>query len=270
MSPRKIRGDLGDDPFLGGGQTEGEPGPEPGDQLTRHVLGDSPRRPLQGSLAQDQGELNPEELVEHQPFPGGGDIAHRLGKVYPGERGGAIDEVEALPYLGRQRFGQTSAPALAQGRLDPRTDLPGGDPVLLALGVEGNDASGPVAADQVDHRVRQLTAALEHLDPTEEHRLGPDGKLTLPPALVEEADPQVARTVTDLGGDEDLGGTAPGPPARDAGHGGDDHGFVPRRELTDRGLAGAVQVPTGVVGDQIQDVLHAQFGQPGDLLGLGG
>jgi hypothetical protein len=142
--------------------------------------------------------------------------------------------------------------------------------VLLTLGVERHDATGAVAADQVDHRVGQLLAPLEHLDLAEEHGLGAHRELAFAPPLVEEAHPQVARPVAHLGGDQHLGWATAGAPGGDAGHGGDDHGLVAGEQVTDGGLAGAVEVPARVVGEQVEHGLHAQLGQAGDLLGLGG
>jgi hypothetical protein len=115
----QIGGDLGDHPLLGPGEGEGEPLVEAPDQLTRGVLGDAAGGALQGPLAQHEGQLHPQQLVEHQPLAGRLDLGHGLREVDAGESGGAVDEVVPVEQVVAQRLGQAPAAALAQRGLDP-------------------------------------------------------------------------------------------------------------------------------------------------------
>ena len=53
-------------------------------------------------LANGQGDLEPEQLVEHETSPGGGDLRQHLREVDGGEGGVSLDETEPVEHRRRQ------------------------------------------------------------------------------------------------------------------------------------------------------------------------
>ena len=66
-----VGGHLADHPALGPGQGKPQRAGEPLDKLPAGVVADSERGPFHGPLAHDQLELEPKQLIEHQPIPSG-------------------------------------------------------------------------------------------------------------------------------------------------------------------------------------------------------
>ena len=263
--------DLADDPGLGAGEGVRERGVEPADQLPGEVVGHAHRGLLDPPLAQHEGQLQAEELVEDQPLAGrlvGTDAV--AGDVHETQRGIAPDELEALQDGPGNGVEEPAVPFEPLQRLvHPAADVLGRDPGLLRLRVDRHDLSGLVA-EEVDHRVRQLPGAPEVLDLAPEHRLGPRGELLLPPRLVEEGDLHPAGSV----GDERLDHHPPAPPPSAAERPGRDP-VDPRQdgrqiadlEVRDVRLLGPVDVAPGVVREQVEHVLDADRPQRFDPLG---
>ena len=100
---RHVGDDDGQSLALRGRQLVGQPGQEPGHQRPRDGSGDLPGRDvvmqgagvhLEGPAAQDQGQLQPEELVEDEPAPGRRHHVERLGHVDGAEGGRASPQVQ--------------------------------------------------------------------------------------------------------------------------------------------------------------------------------
>ena len=152
---------------LVGGEVERQPVDEGVEQRALGDLGDAAGRALDVPLALDQGELDPQQLVEHEPAAGHLLVGHRLGGVDAGERLGPGHQVVAVEHPLGHRVGQPAAGRPAQGLGHPVADLPGGQAGLLGLRVDGHDAARPVA-DEVDDRVGHLLAPVEQVDLAEQ------------------------------------------------------------------------------------------------------
>ena len=207
----EVRGDLRDHLGLVPRELEGERAEEPRHQGSRRVVLDPHAGGLDHALAQHEGELDPQQLVEHEPAAGLLGLAHRLGDVHAVERRGAIDEVVAVEHPSRHRFDQVTG--AAQGFGDPAAEVARVEAQLVRLRVERGDLQAVVLVEEVDLRVGQLLLApvLGHLP--EEEGLGALGELPGAPWLVEERHPEVARAV----GDPELGARPPASPAGDGG-----------------------------------------------------
>ena len=70
VGPGEVGGDLGDGVALAVGELEGQAVDEPPDQLAGRVVADAAGGALVGLLAQHQRELDPQQLVEHEPLAG--------------------------------------------------------------------------------------------------------------------------------------------------------------------------------------------------------
>ena len=215
-------------------------------------------RRLDHPLAQHQGQLDPQQLVEHEAAAGLLGLAHRLGDVDAMERGRAVDEVVPVEHPGRQRLDEL---ARAPQRLgDPAAEVPRVEAQLVGLRVERRDLQAILLVEEVDLRVGQLLLAPVVGDLAEEQRLGALRELAGPPRLVEERDPQVARAVADA----QLGAGLAAPPS---GHGRRRHDPTedPRRlvdpDVADRRLLRLVDVAPRVVGEQVEDRLDARSGR---------
>jgi hypothetical protein len=253
--------DLLDGAALVVGQVERQPGHERVDERSVDPVGDALGGALDVALALDQRQLDPEQLVQHQPAARHVAMRHRVRGVDAGERLGPGDQVE--PVEDPVGDGIEQAPHLrAPQRLgDPVAHLPGGQAGLLRLGVDGHDAAGPIA-DQVDHRVGHLLAAGVDLEFAEQCDGHPRPQLPLPPCLVEEADPQVPAAVGHVHGHQHLGRAPPGAPRRHSLHGHEDQRLLPHHQVADPRLVGAVHVAAWVVREQVQQALDADDRQP--------
>jgi hypothetical protein len=246
----QVAQDLGEGLVLGLGEGEGQAATEPPEQvlLPGDGVGDAHRLALEGPLAGDQLRLQAEELIEGQALP------RPLGV---GHGGRTVDVVEGLapPHqtqvgkvLGRHRVLQLGHPPQRLG--DALGQLPGGDPRLLGLGIDGDDAAGAVP-DQVHHRVGHLQPPPVGLDPAEDRHVLAGLELAGPPGLVEERQPQVGPAVGDV--DLDQGAPLPGATGVHTPDGGEHRGLLPRGQLADGRLPCPVDVAVGVVGEQVVD-----------------
>ncbi len=226
-----------------------------------HVA-DPLRLPLDGPLAQHEGDLHAQQLVEDEPAAGGLGRLHRVRVVDGGEGGAAVDEVEAVePVLGH---GVGEGPGPGQGLLDETGQLPRVETALLrGLGVDGHDPTGAVT-HQVDDRVGHLPPVAEPLQLPEERGLGARPQLLRPPPLVEEDHVEVAGAVEHVDLDDHL--PLPGPARLDPLHHGQHGRLLPHLEVGDVGLPGAVDVAPGVVGEQVEHRLDAYGGHGVELL----
>ena len=130
---------------------------------------------LDHALAQDERQLDAEQLVEHQPAAGLFGLGHRLGHVDAVERRGAVDEVVLVEQPRRQRLDELLA---APERLrQPAPEVLRVQPELVGLRVEGGDLEPVLLVEEVDLRVGELLLAPVVGDLAEEHRLGALGEL---------------------------------------------------------------------------------------------
>ena len=90
--------DLTDRPLLRIGERERQPFEEPVGEFTGELVGDTRRLPLDTALATNQLELHPQQLVEHEPAAGFGNLGHRFGLMDTEHGGGAIDKVETVEH----------------------------------------------------------------------------------------------------------------------------------------------------------------------------
>ena len=137
---------------------------------------------LESALAQDQGQLKAEQLVERQPPPGRFALGHRGRLMDVVKRPGSVDELESAPPASRKRFGKGPSPleCLAQELGDASRREVG----LLGQGVDGIDPSSRTAvvgagaatpvgfvlivgpargADHLDRRVHHLAAVADEV-----------------------------------------------------------------------------------------------------------
>ena len=253
--------DLADRTMLRPGEVVGKALAEAVDEMARatartHGVRDPDRGPLELLLAPHELELHPQQLVEHQATAGVGGGAHRVGSVDVGEGDGPIDQVESSAQRRVERVGEVAGPP--QHLLEEAGHVPAHDPGLLALRVDGHDPRRLVA-DEVHHRVRHLPLPLVLLDPPEEDHVAALLQLSLPERLVEERHPEVPGPVGHVGGDQ--GPAVAGPTTGRAQHRDEDGGLLPQPELGETGLVGPVDVATGVVGQQLENRVHAHLGE---------
>jgi hypothetical protein len=253
--------DLGDGGLLVVGERERQPGHELVEQGPRGHLRDAPGGALDVALALDQGELDPQQLVQHEAASGHLLVGHGLRGVDAGDRLAPGHQVVAVEHPLRDRVGQAAGLRAAQRLLDPGPDLPGRQPGLLRLRVDGHDPPGP-AADQVDDRVGHLAAPAVHVDLAEQRHGRARAQLALPPRLVEERHPQPAGLVADLGGDQRPGRASLGPAGRHPVHRHQDERLLPHLQVPDPALVGAIDVAAGVIGQQVGQVLDPDRRQP--------
>jgi hypothetical protein len=165
------------------------------------------------------------------------------------ERGGAVDQVEAVEHPPGHRVGELAGPL--EGLLDPAGHVPRVDAGLLGLGVDRHHPPGAVA-DQVDDGVGQLLLALVLVELAEEHRLGAGRQLLGPPGLVEELQLEAPGAVADHRTDQRLGRSAPGAAAGHPLDPGQHHRLLAHLQVADVGLVGAVDVAPRVVREQVE------------------
>jgi hypothetical protein len=262
MRAGQVRSDLAYGRTLGAGELEGQLGMEATHEVALYDVTDALGLALGGPLAQDQRQLQAEQLVEHQPSASGLGGGHRLGSVDAVERLGPFHQSQALPPTSGQRFGERSG--ALQGLRHPAAYLPGHQPRDLRLGVDGHDAAGAVP-HQVDDRVGHLAPAPVRLDLAEQHRLGAHRQLAGSPRLVEEDGPEVAGPVgqVDLHQRPTLAGAA----GAHLPHPGQHQSLVPRSKIAQAGLAGPVEVAPRIVRQQVQHGVDPDGGQGFGLLG---
>ena len=128
--PGHVGHDHGQRPALGLRQLVGQAGQEARHQRVahrardlagRHVVVQRAGVDLEGAAAQHQRELQAEELVEHEPAPGGLDHVERLGRVDGPEGLGPLPQVERGRATRRAGGRRTRRPARAPPRRTPRS-----------------------------------------------------------------------------------------------------------------------------------------------------
>ncbi len=237
---------------------------------------DAPGVFVQPLTPEHQGQLQPEKLVECQSASGGLDLAHGRRPVDPGEGRCPVEQFQSPAGLLGERVGEPPGPVecLVDQPAEPDRCQRG----LFAQRIYRVDPTRRgtvVLADPFVGAPQDLHVGTHHLQPvavgghrTEEERQGPDGKLLGPPRLIEEDDGDSPAGIGDV--QLDPGRRPPAPPSagrRGAhpGHRGDDRGLVAFGQPVDRHHPGAVDVTTGVVGDQVEDSGDPELGQvPGN------
>ena len=216
------------------------------------VVGDAAGVRGRGALAHDEGDLDPEQLVESEPAPGENGLFHRLGLVDGTERRGAAHQPGRGPPGLVERVGELARP-LERLRHVPG-ELDRGDPRPPGLGVDRHDPAGLAGLgrpDDLDDRVRHLEGRPVAVDPAEQRHLTALGQLLRAPGLVEKRHPQLAGAVVDLGLDD--AAPAPQAPERHLPHRRRDDPDVAGHELGDRDGVRPVGVAPWVVGEQVED-----------------
>src|SRR5581483_12132230 len=97
-----------DDPRLRTGQRVRQLLVEAADEVAVHDVGDAGGTAFERALAQHERELQPEQLVEHEPAACFARLVHRLRTVDAVEGRGAIDEVEAIEHELRYRVDEAA------------------------------------------------------------------------------------------------------------------------------------------------------------------
>jgi len=110
-----------------------------------------------------------------------------------------------------------------------------------------------------------LPTAAEQIQLSEEDGLPAGHQLLGPPPLVEEGAAQVGGAVEHV--DLDQGPALARPPGAHPLHVSENHGLLAHLQVLDRDLLGAVDVPAGIVGDEVEHRRDAHLLQ---RLGLGG
>ena len=109
------------------------------------VVGDAHRGPLQLDLSSHQGNLDPEQFVEHQAAASFGHLGHRFGTVDGSVGIGPIHETEPFTHLYGYGVGEpTDGHGPTQGLPHVGVDVPGVKTGAVGLGVHGHDPARPV------------------------------------------------------------------------------------------------------------------------------
>ena len=272
----QVAGQVGHRPGLGRGQGEVQPGDEllhqggavgPGGDVD-----DTPGVLVEPLAPQHQGQLEPEQLVEGQPFPGRLHLVHGHRPVDALEGRGAVDQAVVGPDGVVQRVGERSGPV--QGLVDQPADAGRREAGLLGEWVDRVDPTrrrAVVIGGRLVGAPQDLGGGVDHLqgvaergDRTEEQGQGPDRQLSGPPRLVEERHLDPPARVDDLQLHPCRWPSPPSPTHRwgaDPTHGGQHGGLLPLGQPVDGEQAGAVDVATRIVGDQVEDGDDAELGQ---------
>ena len=189
--------DLGHHPVLGVGKRDAETGPAPLQQNGRGgVVGNPDRGALLVPLALDQGQLEPEQLVEHEAAAGLDHLLHRLWAVDGPVGVRAPDHPVPIEDADRHRVGQAAdLPDPTERLAHEPVHVPALEAGRLGLRVDGHDASRPVA-HQVHHGVRHLEVTSKAVGLPEHHGLPALGQLLEAPRLVEERQAQPTRVIS--------------------------------------------------------------------------
>jgi hypothetical protein len=250
--------DLGEDALLVAREREGQRVEEAADELAARHVRDALAGGLQAALAHHEGELDAQQLVEHEAPARLLGLVHRLGGVDAPERPRAVDEVVLVEQPVGQRLDEVAGPPQALGH--PAAEVLRVQPELVGLRVDGGDLQAVLLVEEVDLGVGQLLLPAVVGDLAEEHGLGALGQLPRPPRLVEERDAQIPRAV----GDAQLGA---GLPATPPGHGRRRHHapehphLVVDPKVADRGLLRLVEVAPRVVREQVEDRRDLDLGE---------
>ena len=224
---------LTDRPLLSVGERERQPFDEAVGEFTGDLVGDTRRLPLDTALATNQFELHPQQFVEHEPPTSLAHLRHRLRLMDTEQRRRPVDEIEPVKHRLRHRIIKTPRAASVHRLLNKHDEITSQQARLLRLGVNRNDPTGLVA-DQIHNRAGHLPLAPIQLTLAVHHQGHAGCQLFLPPALVEEREPQLMPTVTD----HDLGErAAPELPGPAGAHLADDRRLLAGLEIADRCLA---------------------------------
>ncbi len=210
---------------------------------------------LEGAPAQDERQLQAEELVEDQAAAGPVLRLERLGPVDGFEGLGAAPQVErGAPLLGH-RVGELAGPL--ERLLDEGADLPAGQADLGRRRVDGDDAAGCAARPSAPATTSTTGLAIwrrPRYSSTLPKKMAsvPASQLLGPPGLVEEDDLEPAGVVAHGHARPWRGAGACGRRAHRL-HGGQHRRLVAHVEVGDVGLAGAVDVAPRVGGEEVED-----------------
>ncbi len=244
--------DLADRSLLGSGQGVRQGLVEPPHEVAVDAVHQPALVALHRPLAQDEDQLDPQQLVEREPPTGLLLLGDRLGQMDVREGLESLQEPETSPNRFGQRVVDPSFTASTQRLLDPSGDLPGVDLGLLALRVDRDDPPRTVA-DEVDDRVRHLQAAAVDVGLAEQRDLQPLAQLALAPRLVEEDHLHPPRTVTHV--DRHHRAPVPGDPLGHRANRGEHECLVAGDEVGDAGLVRPIDPTAGVVREQVEQVL---------------
>ncbi len=255
--------DLGDGPPLRCGELERHGCIQAFRQLATHGVADGLGLAFEHALAHHQHRLHPEQLVEGQPAASLFLLRNRLRGMDGVERGAALDQPVPAPYRLGNRVADPARRTLAQRVFHPPGDLPRHQRGLLALGVDRHDATGAVA-DQIDNGIRHLQPTAIELRLAEQGDLQPFTQLLLTPRLVEEHHLQPTAAIADHDVDHR-------PPVAHrsfghAAHADQDQRLLPRQQVADAGLVGAIDPPPWIGRQQIEHRLDADGVQRCQLL----
>src|SRR5690606_23802386 len=120
---------------------------------------DPERLPLDLPLSPDEGQLQAEQLVEHQAAACDHLVRHRRRRVDPGIRLLAGDQVVSVEDLRGDRVVDPAVAAATKDLCDPLAELPRAQAGPIRLGVDGDDATGArswARTDDVEDRVGHL------------------------------------------------------------------------------------------------------------------
>ena len=164
---------------------------------------------------------------------------------------GPVHEPESVTHPSGNRVRQPAdGHGPTQGLAHEGVNVPTVEAGGLGLRVDSDDPARPVA-DQIDDRAHHLQGTLVVVGLAEHHGLHPLQQLAFPPGLVEEGQPETTRLVRRAYFDE--GPALPGPPCDDPVDTNQHHALGPRLELSHGRLTAAVQVPTWIEAEQIED-----------------
>ena len=259
----EIRTNLTDRPLLRVGERERQPFDEAVGELTGDLVGDTRRLPLDTTLATNQLELHPQQLVEHEPAAGLSNLGHRFRLMDTEHGGGPIDKVETVEHAIRNGIVKAAGSATGDRLLDKSSEVLGEETGLLRLGIHGDDPAGLVT-HEVDDRAGHLTLTLERVALAVDQHAHAGGELFLSPPLVEEGQPELMPSVTD----HDFGERAPASelPGPTGAHLADDRRLLARLEIADRCLSRAVEMTSRIVREQIKNGADLGTGEGGILL----
>jgi hypothetical protein len=262
VRPRQVVLDLGDGTTLRAGElVRHGRAQSPGEAAVERVT-NAECRTFQRPLAHHQDGLHAQQLVERQPAARHLLLPHRFRQVDLAERVVTADETETTAHGGGNRIGDAPCLTAVQRVFHPAGDLPRVERRLLALRVDGHDATGAVT-NEIDDRIRHLQSAAVDVGLAEQGDLQPGLELTFTPRLVEEHDVQPTAAIPDHGLDHGL--AVPHHALRCRADGDEHQRFLAGYEIVHSCLVGAVDPTTRVGGEEIQHRVDSDLVQRCEL-----
>ena len=156
--------------------SKGRPSTNRPTSTPRRVVADAAGGALVGLLAQHQRQLDPQQLVEHQPLAGDGVL---LGATPAGgcPVKAAVRSTRSKRSRTASGTGSRKSTVRRSASATQPAEVAGVEAELVGLRVDGRDLEPVGLVEQVDLGVRHLLLAPEGRDLAEEHRLGALGEL---------------------------------------------------------------------------------------------